>query len=351
MTEPRDTSESTLAVVIPAYNAAATLPDCLTALARSNRQPDEIILFDDGSTDETAFIARAAGVRVIRGGIAKQGPAIGRNIAAAATNCSIIVFVDADVTVRPDALEKLEAPLLAGNAVASFGSYDDRPKSRRVAAIYANLRHHWIHQQGRSEAFTFWSGLGAISSGTFRAHRGFDPRFTQPSIEDVELGLRIIESGGHIKLVKQALGTHQKDWNLAQLWKTDIFRRAVPWAKLIREGRGHANDLNLSRRERAAAIAAHLIWLAAAAFIWQPPLWPAFALTIAIYALLNAPFYAFLCQAAGPRAVIAGIFLHWCYHIYASVIFALVAAAGLPLRTRSKIIRARVGSIHATRPW
>jgi glycosyltransferase involved in cell wall biosynthesis len=351
MTVPRDTPESTLAVVIPAYNAAATLPDCLSALASSSRQPDEIILFDDGSTDGTPFIARAAGAKVIRGGIAKQGPAIGRNIAAAAASGSIIVFVDADVTVRPDALEKLEAPLLAGKAVASFGSYDDRPKSRKLPALYANLRHHWIHQQGRSEAFTFWSGLGAIRSGTFRAHRGFDPQFTQPSIEDVELGLRIIEGGGRISLVKQALGTHQKDWSLAQLWKTDIFHRAVPWAQLIREGRGHANDLNLSRSERAAAMAAHLIWLTAAAVVWRPAWWPAIALTIAIYALLNTRFYAFLFQAAGLRAVVAGIFLHWCYHIYASVIFALVAVAGMPLRRRNKMMRASAGRIHATRPW
>jgi glycosyltransferase involved in cell wall biosynthesis len=351
MTVPRDIPQSTLAVVIPAYNAAATLPDCLTALVRSERRPDEIILFDDGSTDDTSRLARASGAKVIRGRKSKQGPAIGRNIGAAAATGSILVFVDADVVVHPDALGKLEAPLVAGEAVASFGSYDDRPTSRRVASLYANLRHHWIHQQGQSEAFTFWSGLGAIRSDTFHAHRGFDPAFTVPSIEDVELGCRIVESGGRIKLVKQALGTHRKDWSLAQLWTTDIFRRAVPWAQLIREGRGHAKDLNISVRERAAAILAHVVWLSAAATIWRPALWPAIPLALAAYAIPNARFYAFLVRAGGMRTRIAGMVLHWCYHLYASVTFALVALGGVLVRTRRRMMKPSAGRTHATRPW
>jgi len=350
MTQPRETSESTLAVIIPAYNAAATLPDCLDALACSNRKPDEIILFDDGSTDATPFIARASGAKVISGGISKRGPAVGRNIAAAASSGSIIVFVDADVSVRPDTLQKLEAPLLSGEAVASFGSYDDHPKSLRLASLYANLRHHWIHQQGQSEAFTFWSGLGAIRSDTFREQHGFDPMFTRPSIEDVELGCRIVESGGRIRLVKQALGTHQKDWSLAQLWKTDIFLRAVPWAQLIRGGRGHAKDLNISRRERAAAIAAHLVWVCAGIAIFQPAFWLAFIMTLAGYAALNSRFYSFLFRVAGLRAAAAGMILHWCYHIYASVAFALVVMAELPSRSFSKRMNVSAGRIHATRP-
>ena len=130
-----ESSPCPLTVVIPAYNAAATLPACLSALARSERRPDAIILFDDGSTDETARLASAAGAVVLSAGRPAQGPATGRNIGAMAAYPGIVVFVDADVAVWPDALAKLEAPLLAGEAVASFGSYDDRPKSRRLAAL------------------------------------------------------------------------------------------------------------------------------------------------------------------------------------------------------------------------
>jgi glycosyltransferase involved in cell wall biosynthesis len=342
--------DDTIAVVIPAYNAGATLPACLDALARSERKPDEIIVFDDGSSDETAGIGRAAGANVLRSGPPQQGPAIGRNLGAATTSADIIVFVDADVALRPQALANLIAPLLNDEAVATFGSYDDRPPSRRLAALYANLRHHWVHQQGRSDAFTFWSGIGAIRNGTFRAHRGFDPSFGEPSIEDVELGTRIVAGGGRIRLVKDALGTHHKDWGVGQLWKTDIFRRAVPWARLMRDGRGRANDLNISMRERSTAIAAHLVWISAISTLLRPALWPSIALTFLAYLALNVRFFAFLFRAGGLRAGIAGIALHWCYHIYASVTFALVSSGLFLVQVRNRMRKVSAGSTQPTRP-
>ncbi len=346
----RTDKHSTLAVVIPAYNAEATLPECLAALHRSNRLPDEIILFDDGSTDETPQIARAAGAVVLREGASRQGPAVGRNIGAATATSSIIVFVDADVAVHPDALSRLEAPLLGSEVVATFGSYDDRPKSRSAAALYANLRHHWVHQNGRERAFTFWSGLGAVERETFLTHKGFDPRFSKPSIEDVDLGIRIIESGGEIRIVKDALGTHHKDWSVAQLWKTDILRRAIPWALLMREGRGCADDLNISTYEKTRAVAAHLVWLTALAAIIRPILWPGPMAMSALYLFLNGRFFLFLARAGGIRPLIAGVFLHWCYHLYASATFALVSAGLAPFKRRNRIIAATTGSTQATRP-
>lgn len=343
-------TDASLAVVIPAYNAAATLGNCLAALGRSERRPDEIIVFDDGSSDDTAKIARAAGVVVLTNGARAQGPAIGRNFAAAAARSEIIAFVDADVSVWPQALGRLEAPLLSGEAVASFGSYDDRPNSRRLSAVYANLRHHWVHQQGRPEAFTFWSGLGAIKADTFHALGGFDPRFAKPSIEDVELGIRIIESGGRIRLVKDAYGTHHKDWGVGQLWSTDIFRRAIPWASLMKDGRGRANDLNIATHERASALAAHLVLVAVLVTILRPNWWTATPLAIAAYAALNHRFFKFLFRSAGLLGGIAGMFLHWCYHLYASLAYALVVTGLLPSHMRRRIIKTSAGSTQATRP-
>ena len=350
MTFAPPSKQSTLAVVIPAYNAEATLPDCLSALAESDRVPDEIILFDDGSSDRTAMIARATGATVLQGGSAGKGPAIGRNIGAAAASADTIVFVDADVAVHPDALAKLEAPLISGEADATFGSYDDEPRSRRLAAIYANLRHHWVHQNGRREAFTFWSGLGAIRSDSFAAVNGFDPRFREPSIEDIDLGIRLIESGREIRLIKDALGTHCKDWGLIQLWKTDVLRRAIPWARLMSEGRGRANDLNISNRERVSAVAANLVWVAALLAILRPISWVGCAIAAAGYLTLNAPLLGFIYRSAGLPAAIAGAILHWCYYVYATATYVVVTLVSRSLAMRSRIMTASAGRTQATRP-
>lgn len=54
-----------ISVVIPSLNDARMLEHCLAALARQTRQPDEIIVVDNGSTDDTAEVARTAGARVV----------------------------------------------------------------------------------------------------------------------------------------------------------------------------------------------------------------------------------------------------------------------------------------------
>ncbi|MBI2467114.1 MAG: glycosyltransferase family 2 protein [Candidatus Rokubacteria bacterium] len=89
-------------VVIPAYDAEATLPACLAALARQSLAPErfEVIVVDDGSTDATAQVAERAGVRVVRLP-ANAGPAAARNRGAQAARGEVLVFTDADCEPTP----------------------------------------------------------------------------------------------------------------------------------------------------------------------------------------------------------------------------------------------------------
>jgi glycosyltransferase involved in cell wall biosynthesis len=67
-----------ISIIIPAYNAAQTLPACLAALQRQTQPPDEIIVVDDGSQDQTAQVARAYGAQLLEQ--PHQGPAAARNL-------------------------------------------------------------------------------------------------------------------------------------------------------------------------------------------------------------------------------------------------------------------------------
>jgi len=328
----------TVAVIVPAHNARATLPVCLAAIHAMAWQPDELILFSDGSTDETEEIAREAGATVLRNEGRPRGPAYGRNEGARAAKSDLVLFVDADVVISQDALELLIADMQESGAKAAFGSYDDTPQSQRATSLYANLRHHFVHQNGSRDASTFWSGLGLVDRQAFLDAGGFDADlFAHPSIEDIELGARLVAAGHRIRLVPEALCKHWKDWSLWRVWHTDVVRRALPWSRLLADGKTGGNDLNVSGAERVRAAVALLIaallggsLLCTGIELFTPAktpafkLWTATGLAVFIYVWLNREFFAFLARRLPPVRTAIAMTMHWCYHIYAPVTYVLV---------------------------
>lgn len=87
--------QPTLALLIPAYNAATYLPRLLASAATQTESFDEIWVYDDCSTDDTAAIAERMGARVIRGSVNK-GCSAGKNILARQATADWIHFHDAD---------------------------------------------------------------------------------------------------------------------------------------------------------------------------------------------------------------------------------------------------------------
>src|SRR5687768_13227438 len=116
-------SPPVISVLVPAHNAAATLGDCLTALAAGGGPPHEVVVVDDGSTDATAEIAARFGVRLVR--LRRQsGAAVARNVAARHASADLLFFVDADVLVTPGAVARAVAVLERRPDVSAvFGSY------------------------------------------------------------------------------------------------------------------------------------------------------------------------------------------------------------------------------------
>jgi glycosyltransferase involved in cell wall biosynthesis len=104
-----------VSVVIPAYNAAPFLAEAVASIRAQERQPAEIIVVDDGSTDQTAEIAVGLGsdIRVLRQG-ENLGPAAARNRGIEAATGTVIASLDADDLWPPDAmallLSRLEQP-------------------------------------------------------------------------------------------------------------------------------------------------------------------------------------------------------------------------------------------------
>jgi hypothetical protein len=301
-----------MTTIVPARNAAATLRQCLDALRAAGMDAGEIIVVDDASSDGTAQIARDAGVHVIPTA-APLGPAGARNLGAKTTQADLLLFVDADVAVHCDAIDRLRAAFVTEDTVAVFGSYDDAPPDVSVVSRYRNLLHHYVHQTAPAEAQTFWTGLGAVRRPAFEAVNGFDPTFR--FLEDVELGLRLCAAGGRIRLDGAIQGKHLKRWTFGSMMQTDLWGRAVPWLRLMRSGRMASTVLNggWGHRVSAASVAVGLL-APVIAIAWAPALLllPA---ALAVFVAANFGFLRCLVRVGGAGFAIQALPFHAAHYL------------------------------------
>jgi GT2 family glycosyltransferase len=293
-----------LAVVIPATDAPATLDRCVEAVRAA-------------APDAELIVEREP---------AGAGPAAARNAGVARSEADLIAFVDADVVVHPDALERLRERFAADpQLAAAFGAYDDRPAAPGPVSRFRNLLHHHVHATSAGRAETFWAGLGAVRREAFDGAGGFDVEaFPVPAVEDIELGMRIRRSGGEIVLDPEVRGTHLKRWTLREMVRTDFARRGLPWARLQLADGAASGALNLSARHRLSAVAS--LALVAAVLARRGRLALA---ALVLLAALNARFYTLLLRRGGPRLLASGVPLHVLHHLVGTAALGTALAAHL----------------------
>lgn len=323
---------SKISVIVPVYNGGDQLRSCLQAISASQRPPDKVIVVDDGSTDDSASVARDFGYELLILPDGPRGPARARNRGASrASSSDILVFIDADVVVHPDTLTRIEGYFQSDpNIAALFGSYDRNPTARNTVSLYKNLLHHYVHQVSRAEASTFWAGCGAVCRKSFEAVGGFDEAYTYPSIEDIELGVRLRKGGYRILLCPDVQATHLKKWTFRRLIHSDIFHRAIPWSRLLsREGR-LLNDLNLTIRHRIAAIAAVTLVAAGIIALWSPVAAIAIAvLALIVFVALNIELFSLFAQSNGIVFAATAAGLHLLYYLYSTGTYIAVNTAAI----------------------
>jgi glycosyltransferase involved in cell wall biosynthesis len=335
MNNPPPEPDLAVSVIIPAHNAAPYLEASLAAVKADLPQNGEIILVDDCSTDDTAERAEMLGARVLRLRT-NSGPSAARNLGAETAGGRVLFFVDSDVVIRPGAVSRVLSFFSDHPEYdALFGSYDDQPLAKGTVAQYRNLLHHFVHQNGNSEAATFWGACGAIRREAFLALGGFDSRSFPRCIEDIELGYRLRRSGRRIYLDKGLQCTHLKRWTLISVIRTDIFCRAVPWARLNRDRGGAPDDLNIKSSQKIS-VALTGLGLACLVLAWFYPLLlvPAGLALLAILGL-NRDLLLFLVRKRGVWFALSCLPLHLLYFLYSGLSYAytlLFLRLGLPVR-------------------
>jgi glycosyltransferase involved in cell wall biosynthesis len=312
-----------ISAVIAARNAATTLPRCLDALIAQVSDDVEIVVVDDFSTDDTRAVVVRYPVRLIAL-LTHAGVAAARNRGAEASRGAVIFFLDADVVLAPGGMQRVRDTLAQPEIGAVIGSYDDDPDDQSIVSRFKNLAHHHFHQRASVEASTFWGACGAIRREHFVAAGGFDEkRFKLPSIEDVELGARLVDRGVRIVLDRELQVKHLKKWTLGTLVITDLTRRAIPWTLLWMERRRLHSDLNFSSTQRLAAMVAVAMMLALFLAMVNPWGWPLLAALMTAGCFLNRDLFRLLYEKGGARLAVGGFFLQQLYYLYSLLGLAL----------------------------
>ena len=181
-----------ISIVIPAYNAADTLPRCLAAVGSQEDEHFEVIVVDDSSTDGTAAICAHHGVVHIRNP-ERVGPAISRNRGADASSGSILVFTDADCVPPSDWLRDIRKWLEVAPVVC--GTYRPAPWQNALGR-FANLDWHlyWFRFIP-AETDSFSMGNVAFKRDVFFDRERLEEHFFKrvAAAEDTVLAMTIAE--------------------------------------------------------------------------------------------------------------------------------------------------------------
>ena len=306
--------------------------------------PDaEVLIAADGAADDCGALAAASGAQVVVVS-GPSGPAVARNRAAAVASGDILAFVDADVVVAPGALPGMCRLLEVETALDGvFGAYDLHPPEQNFMSQYKNLSHAYVHEVGGTRSSTFWAGLGAVRADAFRSVGGFDERFRRPSIEDIELGYRLVAARRSLRLDVRFRGRHLKRWTLVSSIVTDIRARGIPWTQLIYRSRALPNDLNTSVPLRLSVVLTVMLAASLAFAAVKPWALAVATVLLAILIGLNFPYYRWFARTRGSLFALRVIPMHLLHHLCNGISFV----AGTALHVAGRFGIALPGALPA----
>jgi len=323
---PEANDSLTCSIIIPVWYGGTNFAKCLSSARAAIQKGDEIIVVADGEGDGSWRIAEQMGARVVKLP-ARSGPGRARNIGAAASESDILFFIDADVMIPADSIERIRSIFQTEKDLAALiGSYDQEPAEANFHSQFKNLFHHFVHQRSSAEASTFWGACGAIRREVFLKAGGFDPIYNRPSIEDIELGYRLKADSQKIRLLPDLQVKHLKRWSAYSLIGTDVFDRATPWTELIwdrfiRQKPRVLNDLNLGLSYRLSLISSVLLIAVSIASFFTVWAWPLILVFGSLFFWVNIPFFRFFRLKRGGPFALRALAWRFGYDIYSGVGF------------------------------
>ncbi len=300
-----------ISVIIPTRNGAATLARCLQALKSSSLAPHETIVVDDASSDNTSEVAKQNGCRVICSA-ENIGAACAKNLGARNATGEILFFIDDDVIVSGDALERVARDFSDTSVTGVVGLFAAEIPFRDFASNFKNLWMRFTYERvPRKGIGLFYTSVAAIRREIFLRLGGFDENYRGASIaEDTEFGQRVWGAGYKIILDPSVSMTHHKHYTLRQVLVTDFLRaRALTLVRLRKWGQPFFTSVPLFYQLSVPALFASLGAFIGGAVIVNWLLGIAGIVLLFTFYLLFSPWLAYLArERTAWFALIAALF-------------------------------------------
>jgi glycosyltransferase involved in cell wall biosynthesis len=182
-----------ISIYIPCYNVANYVAPVIEGALRQNLPADEIVIIDDGSTDNTCEIASHYRVKIVRHE-RNRGLAAARNTGLQAARNEFVAFLDADCVPSPVWLETLITAFTSANVALAGGrliekystSYADRWRA-------AHMPQEWGDARLIDPKFMFGNN-GIARKSILSLVGGYDERM-RTNGEDVDMSQRLRERG------------------------------------------------------------------------------------------------------------------------------------------------------------
>ncbi|MCA1960886.1 MAG: glycosyltransferase [Desulfomonile sp.] len=265
MTRPR------MSVVVPVHNCRKTIAKCLDALGSLDHSSYEVIIVDDGSTDDTASVAESfEWCTVIR--LDKGGPSRARNVGIAAAKGDFVAFTDGDCRVDPRWLIELEKGFVAEEIAGVGGDQrspnDETPTGRLVQEFFRSvgfMTGYITTSRQQRDTDHNPSCCSAYRKTVLDEVGGFDEQLWPG--EDVDLDYRIRRKGYRLVFNPRAMVAHYRPKTIRGLVRMMGRYGACQWPLVKRYG--------LFRKLHYEPIALMAAFILAGVLLWHDPrLWP-----------------------------------------------------------------------------
>ncbi len=214
---PPDLRWPRISVVVCSCNGRRTIRDCFNGLLRLEYPDFEVIVVDDGSTDETALIAREYGFRVISR--ENRGLSSARNSGLEAATGEIVAYIDDDASPDPHWLTYLAATFLTTQHVGVGGPNIPPAGDGPIAECVANAPGGPMHVLLSDREAEHIPGCNmAFRRAALQAIGGFDPQFRAAG-DDVDICWRLQERGWTLGFSPAAMVWHHRRDSLRAYWR------------------------------------------------------------------------------------------------------------------------------------